>query len=501
MNTISLQDPSIEELRKSYRKLQRFSSLQLQCEIPNLKQTLESLEEVGFIGLKIAWPTLSNKAVEISCTKGKHGPCYDTGQTAIYTGKALAALDDDTHLLFRDREQPICLKTAEIYQSDSYTSLTQVSAPDPQKKERIKSTPILFDCDDYSDSIDHLLTLCPEITPTNSKQSIFYSGPFKALITPSGHLIRRGQWCSLPKDQAELLKSEGLLFKDHTVKDAPEVKTLIQTKGKQALLDLEFNKIQETHKTNLSSSVFRGTSEDLKEKLLHCIEQHQDYIMLVGSDPQDQLGCCPSEDVGMANQLMRAGILSKAQQEVDDNQCPIQMYAFHGELIKEEQELRFQKNDELRKQVLHYLRPSKSQNMLKWILFIFILVSLCIAFKKLGDRYRPVEQKQLFHLIQEHQLDKDSFILFHHEVRCEMCLLIEKHTREFSQKHHLHFITVNMDEAHWKKLIDDYQLFSAALFYIQPNKENSPQVKLVKDAWETWKDPNSFRDMLQQQLP
>lgn len=501
MNTVSLQDPSFENLQKAYRKLQRFENLQLQCETSALNQTLEHLEKIGFIGLKVIWPLINNKAVEISCIKGKHGPCYDTGQSALYTGKALAVLDDDAHLLFQHREQAVCLKTANIYQSPTYAHFTQVSSPNTEKLERIQSEPILFDCDDYSDSVDHLLSLCPDSESNGSPQAVFYSGPFKAMISASGHLIRRGQWCNIPRSQAEQLKNEGFQFREQEANPAENLKQLISTGGKQALLEINFTQIEENQIQSFSASTFRGISEHLKEKLTYCIEQNQDYMMLVGSDPQDKLGCCPSEDVGMANQLMRSGILTKAKQETDENQCPIQLFAFQDELVQKDHGMEFKRNHALRQQVLKYLEPSKSQRIIRWVLFAFILISLLIAFKKISERYRKTEQKQIESLIQEYQLNKTSFVLFHHEVRCEMCLEMEKHTRAFAEEHQLEFLTLNMDLAHWKKVIDDHQLFSAALFCIQPDAKGSPKVTLIKDAWESWNKPLTYRKILQAHLP
>jgi hypothetical protein len=58
-----------------------------------------------------------------------------------------------------------------------------------------------------------------------------------------------------------------------------------------------------------------------------------------------------------------------------------------------------------------------------------------------------------------------------------------------------------MDLAEWKQMIEKHQLFSAALFCLQPNLEDSKKVTLIKNAWDTWNDPHAFHELLQQSLP
>ena len=61
------------------------------------------------------------------------------------------------------------------------------------------------------------------------------------------------------------------------------------------------------------------------------------------------MGCCPSDEVGEANRLVEAGVLSAISQEVYGNACPVSYYAFKDEIFVHEEDIQFKKNQEIRR--------------------------------------------------------------------------------------------------------------------------------------------------------
>jgi len=491
-----LQNPTREDLQKMYRKLERFEALKLQCEVADLPSVTKACEQIGYIGLLLSWPKLKNNSVQITCFKAKNGPCYDTGQYASYTGAALAALDDDAHLLFSDHPLPVCLKTAEIYLSQAYAKWTKVSAGQASKLERLQHDPLPFDCDDYEDSLKRLQSLITPDDANPNPTTCFYPGPFRTLILKSGHLLRRGQWCQIPKTEAKKLRPEGILT--DTERNAPSVLLEhVLASGPTALLDVQFQAAVTSTNLPLQFEYLKRISPTLRKKLLHCIEKDTDHLLLTGSDPQDELGCCPSEEVGMANQLLRAGILQKAKQTLDAENCPIQIYTFRDELQTQAEGLSFTRNRSLREQILKRLQPSLSKRIFTWALFSFVCITLILSFTRWHERQRDALQLNLQNLIQTSSASRTTFVLFHPHLRCEMCLSMEQQTREFALHHGSDFILIDMDQPKWRDVVTHYQLFSASLFMLK-HSEPQPEVTLIKEAWDSWRDKKAYRAILEQ---
>jgi len=499
METPHLDNPNKETLQQQYRQLKRFESLTVYCEAEKLNTMLQDCETIGFIALTISLPKLQNKLIEITCTKAKNGPCYDEGQKASYIGSSIAVLDDDAHFLFPHEYIPVCLKTKEIYTSNYYSG--KISIKNNPNFKPSEFGPLPFDCDDFDAAIQRLISSNLKEIKTDKVQSIFYPGPFKAIFTSCGYLIRRGQWLEVPKELAKALcREEGAIQENYPSEPAPKFKAFIQEYGAPALLNLPIQnkKIESNSSFNIRS--LDGISESLKLKLLHCIEIDSDNFIITGSDPQNEFGCCPSEDVGHANQLVHSGILDRLSHDNHQDQCPIQLYTFKDEASINGNSYRYQKNTTLRTLIQQNLEPSLSTKIMRWALISFIIFSIGFSLFKIAAPKQTGSQKQLSDIVTESNIKKNGFVLFHLPKRCEMCLKMEHLTKAFCEKNQLPFVLINMEDPHWKQFIDSEQLFAASLFYLEHDQNRELKTTLIKEAWEQWTQAESFKKMLSETI-
>ena len=129
---IHLHDPDELSLENAFRSLPRTGEIIIETSLSKLSLQLELLERTGFAGMKIKAFATADEKISLRACKGKQGSCYNTGRTARYHGKALAALDDDHHLLLAGEEMPICEKTATLYSFPAYKNHVDCSNADPK---------------------------------------------------------------------------------------------------------------------------------------------------------------------------------------------------------------------------------------------------------------------------------------------------------------------------------------------------------------------------------
>ena len=116
------------------------------------QELLGALEDVGFYGIAIdRWESapfrvvqgIEFRAVTVTATKGKQGPCYEANQAVIYRGPWKQVEDDDGHVLRRGERAPVCAKTFEILRAEPYAAdivPIEPRVPIPEAERR------LFDC-------------------------------------------------------------------------------------------------------------------------------------------------------------------------------------------------------------------------------------------------------------------------------------------------------------------------------------------------------------------
>lgn len=100
---------------------------------------------------------------------------------------------------------------------------------------------------------------------------------------------------------------------------------------------------------------------ETKERLLKLIASQSEYFIITGSDPLDLAGCCPSDGVRAANQLVGAGILQVVQSKSTPDSCPVNIYAFSGEIKAGDSKPEFTIDREFRQKIKGYLTSVKSK--------------------------------------------------------------------------------------------------------------------------------------------
>jgi hypothetical protein len=102
-----------------------------------------------------------------------------------------------------------------------------------------------------------------------------------------------------------------------------------------------------------------GAPTGLRAKLRRLIETSEPYVVLTGSTPDIPGGCCPSDAVGAAESLVRAGLLEALRPpSTSPGECPVTLYAFAGEIRagRTPDRPRFTLNRPLRERVLGLLK-------------------------------------------------------------------------------------------------------------------------------------------------
>jgi hypothetical protein len=301
----------------------------------------ESVERAGFVGLVI-------EGERLRAWKGKDGPCYETGRSARYRGAAAAALDDDKHLLFGDMR--LCEKTARVYALPAYAKVVEVGPADPAYAAR---EPVLFDCDTFERDAATLAASLAK-RPDIPRSPVLYPGPFKLLILKDGTMIPRGRPVRAAAE--ELLRSGEV----RPAAEGVEPDNYLDLYAARGALCLLSERMESTSSAprRLRMSALADATEPMRRRLLKLIERKDDYFILVGSDPADQDGCCPNDDVGHANALVNAGVLEGWVSSAEAA-CPTTVYAFAGEIVKGGERPEFVKNDALREEVRAYVASKK----------------------------------------------------------------------------------------------------------------------------------------------
>lgn len=299
---------------------------------------LLAIERAGFVGLRI-------EGGKLRAWKGKEGPCFETGRRATYRGAAAAALDDDRHLLFGTMR--LCEKTARVYRLPAYAGLVDVTEPSLPGSEP-------FDCDTFeADAATLAASLSTSVA--GERTSIFYPGPFKLLILRNGDLVRRGQAVAVDAALAkELMAKDGAITAAAGVEPSNYLREYAERGALCLLGELPFRESRSPARAPDLEAVV-DASGPMRRRLLKLIERGDDYFILVGSDPADAEGCCPSDDVGRANALVKAGVLESWQASAEAS-CPSTVYALAGEIAARGGQPAFTKNEGLRSSVAALIR-------------------------------------------------------------------------------------------------------------------------------------------------
>lgn len=521
-NTVYLDFPAKSDIGRAYRDLPARGRALVTCRLAEMAVVLRSLEEAGFFGMRIGMPGSDGHAARVSAYKGKEGACHDTGRTAVYKGSAAAALDDDSHLLVG--ETRICEKTAAIYASPVYAEAVDVSAGEEALLARLGDDPVAFDCDGFeADAAKLASSLVGEQGEEDAAVAILYPGPFRLLVLRDGTVLRRGQAILIRRKDAQRLVKEDGCTADPRAADAVSPVNFVeayQAEGPlfllgEAALGGTFHQTDEVHMDALLDVPKRMAS-----RLRKMIERADGYFILTGSDPRDEFGCCPSDDVGVANRLVEAGILHSWHPPSAPDSCSSTVYAFAGEIHSDGPKPRFTVNGDLRRTVSDRLGQAEAGRrrlpllVARWSLFIFVATS--IGFVLLdeiskGTRVGRPGAAAEGGRARGADLPLGNAVLvrfFHPSERCDFCVVMEMHTRKALSRHFgsevrggkVVFRELNIDSPANRDLVEWYGVFGSSVVLVRITNGSEGRWKLLTDAWRLAGSEEEFAEMIRAEL-
>jgi hypothetical protein len=510
---IHLQDPDELAIDNAYRSLPRTGEITLATSFSGLDYQLERLEQAGFAGMNIKTFGSTDEKIIIRACKGKQGTCYNTGRFARYLGAAMAVLDDDHHLLFGSEEMPVCEKTATLYSLPSYRDLIYCSEPAMGMQEKLHTDPELFDFDNYEKLQEKLFSMVQGRTHPERFTDLFYTGPFKLLVLSDGTIVRRGRVNKVPvQETKKLVKTDGLFGVDGQAAGQHESFTdLYQVEGPRCLLKKTRPSVVTDNVPVPDLSLLTAISRDLKNRMIHIIESQKDYFILTGSNREDEFGCCPSDEVTMSDKLVRAGILSACRERAAADACPVTIYAFRNEIVNTLGDLKFSQDRDFRLEVLYRLKNNRHgllKNLSRWLLLVFVVISILLAISRISRPSFPVQNKGLYNRLDVTRSNGTVLVLFHYSKRCEQCLTMERYAREvlkdefpgMVQKKQIQFRQVVMDLDENRSLIERFGLFTSTLVIIRFEGREEDSIHVLDNYWNLYSNEVEFKKMLTEEL-
>jgi hypothetical protein len=511
--SIYLQDPDDLSLENAYRSLPRKGEIIINTVLANLSTSLEQLEQKGFIGMNIKAFISPGEPVHIRAYKGKQGPCYNTGRSARYMGTAVAALDDDHHLLLAGEEIPICEKTASLYALPSYGNHVHCSEAIPELKDKLKTDPELLDCDVFESTQEKLYELVRGKSPRGTFTSLLYPGPFKLLVLDDGTLIHRGRINSIPEAYAKKLQKNDGLFRIDKQDGRPyeSFSGLYETEGPRCLLNLSPDTVLPIQDQAPDFFVLSQITRDFREKLLVVLKSRKDYFMLTGSNREDAFGCCPSDEVTLADQLVRAGILSSSREPASPDTCPLTLYAFRNEIQISDGVLKFRQDREFRQELRYRLEQKNRSNLkglARWTLLAFVAATILLAIIRIAGSSSGNQDHELFTRLELSHPNTTAVVLFHYRQRCDQCLAMERYTRELLQdefpgqlqRNEIQFRQMIIDLPGNRDLTERFGLVTSTPVIINFEGKKEDSIRVLDRSWELYNDETAFKMMLSKEL-
>ena len=510
---ISLQNPDEFALENAYRSLPRVGEITLETSLSKLSFQLDSLEQAGFAGMEIKVFASAEDKISIRAFKGKQGSCFDTGRFARYQGTALAAMDDDYHLLLAGEDIRVCEKTATFYSLPVYRNHIHCSEADAGLTEKIRTDPVLFEGDNFELAQEKLFASVREAEPGGAYTDLFYPGPFKLLVLEDGTLVHRGRINKVPVEAAKNLKKRDGLFDFDKQADGRKESfiELYKSEGARCLLRKSQHYVITEHEHVSDLSALNNISRELRGKMIQTIEKKKDYFILTGSNREDEYGCCPSDEVTLADNLVRHGILSDSREPATAEACPLTIYAFRNEISSIDGHLKFNQDQHFRDEVSKRLQQGNLRLLkllTRLVLLVFIAVTIALALIRISRPSAPLQETELYSRLEVSRPNSTLLVLFHYRQRCEQCLAMEQYSREvleddFSgmiQKKQLQFRQVAMDLPENRSLIDRFELLTSSLVIIRFDDMQADSIRVLNRSWELSNKETEFKKMLREDL-
>ena len=376
-----------------------------------------------------------------------------------------------------------------------------------KKMARFATDPIDFDCDNFEAVSGDIRQ--KHLRRENKIHStlFFYPGPFRLLIAPDGSMLWRGQATKVSATMYEDLKRQAVHIYDSLpgmpVRTCSYYDQLFDHSGQTCLVQSTFVPVLQLEAPTLRLDAISACSPSFKNRLQQIIQKQQTYFILSGSDPGDPLGCCPSDAVGQAQTLCKAGVLEAHRQDVGGDACPITLFTFAGEMLSVDP-LEVEINQSLRQQVqkkLHY-RPLWLR-CVQWLCLGFVLVSLIVGVARSILHTQTAAQSNSEQVIlQELSIPEQvehAFILFREQKRCAFCINMEQFTQEFiaeQQTASIAFFDVDLTNDRYRALYEQLDVFTSTLVYIKMEQGRMQHSQVVEEAWTENADQEKFLQAL-----
>lgn len=497
MDSLFLNNPAYLDLDDAYRGLANFEFLYIKT--INIESLIFDLEKIGFVAIIVESINSDDGSFTVLASKGKHGPCFFNGKTAKYSGSALAALDDDNHVFIHGLAKLVCDKTAEILALSPYDGLINCAKGNDKQSED--------GADDYEQTLTELYNQLKSIEKDPAdRKSLFYPGPFKVLILLDGTIVHRGKWVKVPCHIAQdLMKKEGFRAWGDPSEAAPVFfqEAYIKYGSGLFMQNIRPKPVAiSAHETDFTSLL--NISKSIKDKLIRLIDKEGKYFILIGNEAGDTLGCCPSEEVTEANSLVRSGILGAIAEPVQGDACPVTLYGFKGELLASGNEFSSTPNKEIRDQVYRKLKAESKvsvQLLFKWILIIFIAVSMLFAVKKCYQIQGDSKQRSLQEVLSASENVNVQLVLFHNQKRCFQCLqmealsieVIESVLKKENDEGPLTFNTVIMDDPKNAAIVEQLGVFASTLVLVELRQNDIIKTNVLFEATSLYQDEEAFK--------
>jgi hypothetical protein len=344
MEIISIPNPDERALKEIYRSLPRRAEIIVNVPSPAIEQALAAMEAAGFIAMNVMAIDSGNESGNITAHKGKSGPCFNTGRHASYLGSALAALDDDNHILIAGTKTPVCEKTANIYQLPVYEKLLHCSDAEKELLSRLDDEPAEFNCSTLEEDLERLFNMLRYADKADEFEYAYYPGPFRMIILNDGSIIKRGMVNAIPKKEVASLQQKDNIRIVRPAQTIPPLRyqELYSVYGARSILNITSSGTISAKNSQINFNELNKLSPELKSRLFDLIDKDRKFFVLSGTDLNIKYGCCPSTEVTGANRLVEAGILDSFQQPAADDACPVTIYAFRNEITSKDDNLQFE---------------------------------------------------------------------------------------------------------------------------------------------------------------
>ncbi len=526
----TLVDPDAEIVRDAFARLPKRGTIEVLCRWESRAETLRTLEHMGAFAIYIR-PQEGFGQVRITALKGKSGACHETGRSATYTGAALAAMDDDQHLIVGTIR--VCEKTGGLYTLPPYHGLLTVTSGDEDMIRRLETDPLPFDCGTFESDADSLARR--DLVSTSLSEpfmAVFYPGPFKLLVLRDGTVLRRGRCTRISARLGkDLEKRDGVLLlpppRMGEAEQPMHYPTAYRELGVGCLPDGIVVAAEvpcptatddfDSTLTEQAKNELKTSPREIRRRLSRLIESEELYFILAGSDPSDTMGCCPSIQVGAANRLVEAGVLACYRTPAPRDACTTTIYAFAGEIRICEGQPEFHFSHSVRRQVSAVFalieRGQRRQTALKTGLLMLVGVSLVLAGRRAVLAFGGsglVFGEAMVRTLGVARGDTRLFLcLFQGHDTCTACdsmgrfcrRTIEAHFAPQTEAGLLVFREVAYDAPDNRAIKRQLGLYTSTVGLVRYVHGKPKEIRLLtREAWTLWTDEEAFVRMLRENI-